>query len=74
MFSSSTRNLNLKTKISNTIAIKDNLSYIAKFGLFASVTQYIDFYSILNNIHIDNSTTVLDMKLKLWIFNFLESY
>ena len=74
MFSSPTSDPNPKNKTSNTTAIKDNLSYIAKFGLPASVAQHIDFCFILNDVHIDNLTIVSNVKLNSWVLNCLESY
>ncbi len=61
--SSSTNDLNAKTTSSNTVAIKENLSFIKKFGLLADIAQHIDSRLILNDIHIDNSITVSNVKL-----------
>ncbi len=72
--SSSTSNPNPENKTSNTDAIKDNLSYIEKFGLPAGVAQHIDSRLILNDVHIDDPTTALDIELNSWVLNCLESY
>ena len=69
-----TNNLNAKKTSSNTAAISDNLSYIKKFGLSASVAQYINSCLILNNVHINNPTTAFNVKLNSWVLNCLESY
>ncbi len=61
--SSPTNNLNAKTTSSNTAAIKENLSYIKKFGLPAGVAQYIDSCLIFNDIHIDNPITASNVEL-----------
>ena len=61
--SRSINNLNLKTKISKTNKIKDNLSYIDRFRLFADIDQYLVFCPIFHNPHIDNLTSMSDIKL-----------
>lgn len=42
MFSFTTSNSHLKNKTINITATKDNLSYIAKFGLPTNVVPYIN--------------------------------
>ncbi len=61
--SSSINNPNAKIISSNTAAIKENLSYIKKFGLPTSIVQQIDPRLNLNNVYINNSTTTSDVKL-----------
>ena len=56
------------------VAEKANVIYISKLGLSLSVAQHIDSCLILNNIHIDNPTTALDIELNSWVPNCLESY
>ena len=72
--SSSTNNLNTETTTSNIAIIKDNRSYIKKFGLSVSVAQPINSSFILNDVHINNLTTALDIEFNSWVFNFLKSY
>ena len=74
MFSSPTSDPNPENKTSNTVAIKDNLNYIAKFGLLASVAQYINSCFIFNDIHIDDPTIASDVELNSWVLNCFESY
>ena len=71
---SSTNDPNAETTSSNIAAIKENLSYIEKFGLPAGVAQRIDSRFILNDVHIDDPTTASDIELNSWVLNFLESY
>ena len=72
--SSSTNDPNAETTTSNITTIKDNLSYIEKFGLPAGVAQHINSSLILNDVHIDDPTTASDIELNSWVLNFLESY
>ena len=55
-------------------ADKANLTYLSKFGLSLSVAQHINSRLILNDIHIDDSATASDIKLNLWVRNYLEGY
>ena len=55
-------------------ADKANVTYISKFGLPSSVAQHINSRLILNDIHIDDLATALDIELNSWVFNCLESY
>lgn len=41
---------NAKIISSNTVVIRNNLIYIPKVELLASITEYINLYSIFNNI------------------------
>ena len=43
--------------------LRENLNYIEKFGLLASIAQHIDSCFIRNDVHIDNPTIALDVKL-----------
>ena len=72
--SSSTSNLNLKMTILDTTTIKENLSYLTKFGLPPSVTQHIDTRLIFHDFHINNLTTVSDIKHNSWILICLKDY
>ncbi len=56
-------NQNPKTTILDITVEKENLNYILKFGLPTSIAQHIDLCLILHDIHIDNPTTVSDVKL-----------
>lgn len=58
----STSNPNSENKTSNTVAIKDNQSYIEKFELPPSITQHIDSCLIFNDIHINNPTIASNIK------------
>ena len=70
--SSPTSDRNPKTL--DVATVRENLNYIAKFGLPPSVAQHIDYRLILNNVHIDDPTTASDIELNSWVFNCLESY
>lgn len=72
--SSLTSNPNINHAILDATSDKVNLTYISKFGLPSSVIQYINFDLIFNKIHINNFTIVSDIKLNLWVLNWLESY
>lgn len=74
IISSSTSDLNPKFKISNITAIKDNLSYIMKFGLSVGVTKHSDSCLILNNVYFKNSTILSNIELNSWVYNYLKSY
>ncbi len=71
--SSSTNNLNAKITSSNTAAIKENLSYIEKFGLPAGVVQHINSHLIFNDVHINNFTTASDIELNSWFSTILKA-
>ena len=53
---------------------KINLTYILKFRLPLSITQFDDFCLIFNDMHIDNLIIILNIKLNSWVFNCLKSY
>ena len=72
--STSTSNLNPETTSLDTITIGENLSYLAKFGLFPNVTQHIDTCLIFHNVHIDDPTTTSDIEFNLWILMCLKNY
>lgn len=74
MFLSPTSDYNFKITTSNTIAIKNNLSYIKKFELPISITQYINARLIVNDVNINNSRIASDIELTLWVFYYLKSY
>lgn len=57
-------NLNPKAATLN-IVNRENLIYITKLGLLLSVTQYVNSRQIFDDIHINNSTTTLDIELNL---------
>lgn len=59
----STSNLNSDIATLDAIIDKINLTYILKFELPLSIAQYINSCLIFNNIHIDDSTIILDIKL-----------
>lgn len=40
--------------ILDIVTIRENSNYIAKFGLFASIAQHIDFHIIFYDININN--------------------
>ena len=67
-------NCNLKTTTLDAAAERENLNYISKFGLPASVAQHIDSRLIFHDIHINNPIIALDVELNSWILNYLESY
>ena len=67
-------NRNSETITLDSAAERENLNCISKFGLPTSNAQHIDFCFILNDIHIDDSTTVLNIKFNSWVFNCLKSY
>lgn len=57
-----------------TIINKANLIYILNFKLFLSITKYINFYLIFNDIYIKNPKIVSNIKLNIWIFNCVKNY
>ena len=63
--SSATNNYNRKTTNLNRAIERENLNNILKFGLSSRIAQHIDSCFILNDIHIDNSTIVLNINLNL---------
>ncbi len=58
----------------DTTTIRENLSYLAKFGLPLSVTQHIDTRLIFHDVDIDDPTRASDIELNLWVLNYFESY
>lgn len=66
-------NQKLKTIILDA-AIKKNQNNILKFRLFASITKYINSCLIVHNIYIDNFKTTFDIKLNLYVLNYLKNY
>lgn len=72
--STSISNLNFKTITLNAIVVRENLNYIAKFGLPASITQHINLCLIFYNVYINNFTLAINLKLNLWIFNCFKCY
>lgn len=72
--SSTTSNRNINAATFNTAGDKENLTYMAKFGLPPSVAQHINLCLISKNIHIDDLMSASNMKLNSWIFYFLEIY
>lgn len=60
-----TNNYNLITTSLNNIAERENLNYISKFGLAASIVQYIDLYLIFYIIYIDGFIIALNVELNL---------
>lgn len=71
--STSTSNLNPEAAMLD-VADRENLIYIAKFGLPSSVAQRINSHQILDDIYIDDPTTTSDIELNSWVLNCLESY
>ena len=47
----------------DTTTIKENLSYLTKFGLPPSIAQYIDTCLIFYDVHINDSIIVFVIKL-----------
>lgn len=45
-----------------------------KLKLFLSITSYIIFCYTFNNNYINDLKIVLDIKLNLWVFNYIKSY
>ena len=74
MFSSPPSNRNPETTTLDAVAERENLNCISKFGLPASIVQYINSRIILYDVHIDNPTIASDVELNSWVFNCLESY
>ena len=70
----SINNPNFDNTILDAAKVKDNMTYILKFGLFSSVAQHNNFWFIFNDIHIDDLVIALDIKLNSYIFNCLKSY
>ena len=66
---------NLNPKITTLdITIRENLSYLAKFGLHFSIAQHINIYLIFHDVHINDFITTSDIELNSWVFNCLKSY
>lgn len=63
--STSISKLNPKITTLDTTIIRENLSYLIKFGLSPNVAQYIDTRLIFHDVHINDPTIVLDIKLNL---------
>ena len=61
--STSTSNLNLETTTLDTNTIRENLSYLAKFGLPPNVAQHINTRLIFHDIYINDPTTASDIDL-----------
>lgn len=69
-----TNNNNSKTSILDITILRKNLDYILRFKLLIKVIQYINLCLIFYDIYINKPTIVLDIKLNLYIFNYLKIY
>lgn len=69
-------NLNAKTSTLDIIAdLRENINYIKKIGLFLNIAQNINFWLIINDVHIiDNLTIVSNIKFNSYVIYYLESY
>lgn len=56
---------NLENTSLDAVTKKENLNYITKFGLPASVAKHINSCFIVHNIHINDLIIVSDIKLYL---------
>ena len=72
--STSTSNLNPETTTLETTTIRENLSYLAKFGLPPSVAQHINTRLIFHDVYIDDPITASDIELNLCVLMCLENY
>ena len=50
------------------------MNYIKKFELPLNIDQYIDFWLIFNDFHIDNLIIASDIELNSYILNYFKSY
>ena len=72
--STSTSNLNPKITTLDTTTIRENPSYLVKFGLPPSIVQYINTCLIFYDVYVDDSTAALDIKLNSWVLIYLKTY
>ncbi len=72
--STSTSDPKPDTTTLNAAAVRENLNYIAKFGLPPSVAQHFVTRLIFHDVHIDDPTTAPDIELNSWVLMCLESY
>lgn len=73
--SSLTNNSKVKISILDIIAkLRKNINYIKKFGLPSNIARHINSQLIFNDVYIDNSIIISDIKFISYIFYYLKSY
>lgn len=63
-----------KTTTLDVAAKRKNLDNILKIGLLANAAHNINSRLIFHDIYIHNSIIALDIKLNLWVLNYLKNY